>query len=153
MVTQISTGSLYSNIWTSFHEIISGNVVNPSGKSTRWIYGSMPRTDAKNFKGYPLIIINNPTVSDNHLTAGSAPLYDIQADVVIDMYAEYSAHTAQINDNLRRTLKNSAGWSNSGTTFAGIYSVDFGTSDNATAQIGKKIVHVSSLPVSFKVSH
>ena len=73
-----------SSAWQDIYNAISSNVSDPKSRGTKWIFGSYPDVYAKDFPGFPLIIIHPVDVSEETVDFGiSIRKTFITADVEI----------------------------------------------------------------------
>ena len=53
--------------WNTIYNLINNNVSDPENRGKKWIFGTSPDVNAKNFCGYPIIVIYNPEFSEEKL--------------------------------------------------------------------------------------
>ena len=53
----INLDTIRANIFTDVYTVINTNVPDPLTRGKQWIFSTMPKTDAPNFIGFPIIVI------------------------------------------------------------------------------------------------
>jgi len=71
-MTVVTTTNLYTASISNLKNLIRDKVTNPrtgkTGVSANWIYEEEPDVKANDFKGYPIIIVRSPDISDEAIT-------------------------------------------------------------------------------------
>ena len=57
-----------SSAWQSIYNAISANVSDPKSRGTKWIFGAHPDVYAKDFPGFPVIVIHPDDFSKQNIS-------------------------------------------------------------------------------------
>ena len=142
--------NLFSNTWNTIYKTISGNVADPAGRSSPWIFADFPmaqegKTDT--FPGYPIVTIE-PFQSDTvNLTHGLNDTYSTITSV-ISVHTTNKRQIDVVSSDVWAALNDDRGtFASSGMNH--LMMSPGGVDTNAIDRDNK--IHTKNLGVQFKV--
>jgi len=106
-MTAVSATNLFSQARTNLKSVISSTLIDPTNGLTssprKWIYYLFPDTKAREFGGYPFIVLESPDMKDEALVLTRNYSIDTLR-FLVTIYCKYSASDAE-NPNATAQLE------------------------------------------------
>lgn len=149
----VSDQKRFDQLWRLFYSIVNSRVTDPKARGTRFVYKSYPDQVIKDtstveqlIPEYPIIVVNDPDLSDEPITADTKTTEYIN-EQVIDIYSERT----DTMSNLAQTIDYQLTKSDAINMFeeAGVFRVRLTDTDYDHEQHSGVKVHVKSLTYSY----
>jgi len=95
-----------SSAWQDIYNAISSNVSDPKSRGTKWIFGSYPDVYAKDFPGFPLIVIQPVSKSEKKYDIGSSSKKEQAIISQIEIYSKSSSEADSLVDSVLSAIEN-----------------------------------------------
>lgn len=89
----VSDQKRFDQLWRLFYSIVNSRVADPESRNAKWVYKSFPDKVIRNTSNaqelileYPLIVVNDPDLSDEPITADTKTTEYVN-EQVIDIYS------------------------------------------------------------------
>ena len=149
-MTLITGSDLYNQAWMVTYKTISGNVTDPKGRGSAWIYSDYPviqQGKADEHPGFPLITLDDFNTDSEMVTFNEGKRsYDLNS--IITIHTDTRKHLDTISSDITAAFSvNSAALAQSGLY---AYSLSSGGTDTLVIDRNHKI-HTKTVGVGFRV--
>ena len=126
-----------TSAWQSLYDVISANVSDPKARGVKWIFGTYPDVTAKDFPGFPLIVISPADVREDIITIDGELLSTVIAK--IEVFSKSAQQADELADAVRSALRDNFG-----------YRLVTESVDYSLVDIAGKPIHVRTILVRWK---
>lgn len=89
-----------SSAWQSIYDAISSNVSDPLSRGEKWIFGSYPDVYAKDFPGFPIIVIQPVSKSEKDYDVGTSSKKEQVIVSQIEIYSKSASQADSLVDSV-----------------------------------------------------
>jgi hypothetical protein len=100
----IDKDSVSSNTWETVYDELNTYVSDPKSRGVKWIFGAYPDVKSKKFPGFPVIVIESPSISLGHESIGKA-FYGWGISISVSIYTDWAQHVDQIFDQIMVSIR------------------------------------------------
>lgn len=93
MAENVSTDTLFKDTWNNLFDILNDSLVDPDGRSTKFIYAAFPTTQIDKKTAYPLVVINPVDVVTHEFTT----IEEDAVTMVVDIEVYGAGKSEQVN--------------------------------------------------------
>ena len=101
----VSKDTVISSTWETIYDLINSVIVDPKSRGVKWLFGSYPNPESKDFCGWPVVIIESPDINVNHFSIGKQ-LRQWPIAMKIAVFTDWSEHADTISDEIITILRN-----------------------------------------------
>lgn len=140
----ITQQNFFSNVWRTIYDVLRNNLTDPNSRGKIWTYAAFPDITESRFCGYPVVVIENPDVSDEKLSYKGTVRRD-DVSIFISVYAKDKANVDTVFDDVRYQLRQNE----SSVIGDGLRNMRINSTRPGDLDVGGDTVHFSVMEVRF----
>lgn len=155
-MAKLNPSNIYSESRDVFSSILKANLIDPkrgvANSNRRWFYRDEPDTTARDFDGYPTLVIDSPDLSDSPEDLNGATS-DTQISFNIELATEYNdvnSRIDQLSSQIYGLFKSFYVLNQFATN--NMYEPDIESSPTATVTRDQKRLHVRNFVITFRTT-